>query len=138
MANLSKEALPSIPSYPSTNFYGPHVTKADYDRAFNEARLWALESEEHRPTAAARIYHVKELAVRKSVLRSKQKARNAVGLYNTWGGNNKILNDAQEEAIRQYCYEQWEAGLGATHQMVFAAISHLKQVRASLIIFVLI
>ena len=39
MANLSKEALPSIPSYPSTNFYGLHVTKADYDRAFNKARL---------------------------------------------------------------------------------------------------
>ena len=62
------------------------------------------------------------------MLRSKQKVRNSAGLYNTWGGNNKVLNDAQEEAIRQYCYEQWEAGLGATHQMVFAAISHLKKV----------
>ena len=28
MANLSKEALPC---YPSTNYYGPHVTKADYE-----------------------------------------------------------------------------------------------------------
>jgi len=37
------------------------------------------------------------------------------------------LNEAQEEAIRQYCFEQWEMGLGATHQMVFAAIVHLKQ-----------
>ncbi len=125
MAFSSKEALPS---YPSTNYYGPHVTKSDYDQAFNKARLWALESEEHRLTAAARIYHVKEYAVRKAVLRAKQKVRNTAGLYNTWGGNNKILNDAQEEAIRQYCYEQWEAGLGATYQMVFAAISHLKQV----------
>jgi hypothetical protein len=74
MANLSKEALPSIPSYPSTNFYSLHVTKADYDQAFNEARLWALESKEHCPTAAARIYHVKELAIQKLVLWSKQKA----------------------------------------------------------------
>src|SRR5271168_2499276 len=98
MAQLSKEALPLLSTYPSTNYYGPHITKADYDRAFNEARLWALESEEHRPTAAARIYHVKELAIQKLVLRLKQKARNAVGLYNMWGGNNKILNDAQEEA----------------------------------------
>ena len=111
----SKEALPLLSTYPSTNYYGPHVTKADYDRAFNEARLWALESEEHRPTAAARIYHVKELALCKSVLRSRQKVRNAAGLYNTWGGNNKILNNTQEEAIRQYCYEQWVVGLGATH-----------------------
>jgi hypothetical protein len=91
MANLSKEALPP---YPSTNYYGPHITKSDYDRAFNEARLWALESEEHRLTAAARIYHVKEYIVRKSVLRLKQKARNTAGLYNAWGGNNKILNNA--------------------------------------------
>jgi hypothetical protein len=39
------------------------------------------------------------------------------------------LNEAQEEAVRQYCYEQWEIGLGATHRMVFAAIYHLRQVR---------
>jgi hypothetical protein len=93
MANLSKEALPPISSYPSTNYYGPHITKADYDRAFNKARLWALESEEHRPTTIIRIYHIKELTMRKSVLWLKQKARNALGLYNTWGGNNKILNN---------------------------------------------
>jgi hypothetical protein len=83
MAKLSEEALPPLSSYPSTNYYGPHVTKQDYDRAFNEACLWALESEEHRPTAAARIYHIKELALCKSVLRSKQKVRNAEGVYNT-------------------------------------------------------
>jgi hypothetical protein len=124
MAQSSTDPLP----LPSTYFYGPHATKSDYDQAFNDARLWALESDEHKPTAAARIYHVKEHALRKAVLRSKQKVRNSAGLYNTWGGNNKVLNDAQEEAIRQYCYEQWEAGLGATHQMVFAAISHLKKV----------
>jgi hypothetical protein len=73
MAQLSKEALPLLSTYPSTNYYGPHVTKADYDRAFNEARLWALESKEHLPTAPARIYHVEELALCKSVLRSRQR-----------------------------------------------------------------
>jgi hypothetical protein len=94
MANISKETLPRPRTYPSSNYYGPHVTKLDYDQAFNEARLWALKSEEHRPTAAARIYHVKELALCKSVLRSKQRVRNTSGLYNRWGGNNKILNNA--------------------------------------------
>jgi hypothetical protein len=49
-------------------------------------------------------------------------------MYNQHGGNNKILDAAQEEAIRQYCYKQWEMGLGATHQMVFAAICYLRQV----------
>jgi hypothetical protein len=94
MAQLSKEALPLLSTYPSTNYYSLHVTKVDYDRAFNEARLWALESEEHRPTTTARIYYVKELALCKSVLQSRQKVRNTAGLYNIWGGNNKILNNA--------------------------------------------
>jgi len=71
MATLSKEPLPPITSYPTTNYYSPHVTKADYDRAFNKARLWALESELHRPTATARIYHVKEHAMLKSVSRAR-------------------------------------------------------------------
>jgi hypothetical protein len=59
----------------------------------------------------------------------RQKQRNSEGVYNKHGGNNKILNDAQEEAIRQYCYEQWEMGLGTSHKMVFSAISYLKKVR---------
>jgi hypothetical protein len=33
MAQLSTEALPLLSTYPSTNYYGLHVTKADYDRA---------------------------------------------------------------------------------------------------------
>ena len=109
-------------------FYYPHASEADYHRAFNEAREWCLESIENSAITSARIYHVKEEALRKSVFRARTRQRNSQGLYNTHGGNNKILNAAQEEAIRQYCYEQWEAGLGATHRMVYAAISHLKAV----------
>jgi hypothetical protein len=26
----------------AANYYGPHLTKTDYDRAFNNALLWAL------------------------------------------------------------------------------------------------
>ena len=110
-------------------YYGPHHTKQDYDRAFNSARLWALENPEERVTAAARIYHVKEDSLRQSVHRSTKKLRNSQGEYNKHGGNNKILNQAQEEATRQYCYEQWEMGLGTTHDMVFAAICHLLKVK---------
>jgi hypothetical protein len=92
--------MPNSLESANTYYYFPHVTKEDYDRAFNTARLWALEHLEEASTAAARIYHVKELALRKSVCRSKQKQRNNQGEYNTWGGNNKILSKAQEEAIR--------------------------------------
>jgi hypothetical protein len=41
---------------------------------------------------------------------------------------NKVLNDAQDQAVIQYCLSQWEIGLGATHDMVYAVICHLKQV----------
>ena len=95
----------------SNYYYFPHVSKQDYDRAFENARKEALEHPDLSPTLAARIYHVREDSLRKSVLRTRNKKRNATGLYNAHGGNNKILSEAQEEAIRQYCYEQWEAGL---------------------------
>ena len=128
----SLATMPKTRSIPSDFFYGPYRTKPDYDRAFGEAREWALREgakDPHPSSTAARIYHVKEPALRQSVLRAKKKTeRNAQGLYNQHGGHNKILNPAQEEAIRQYCYEQWEAGLGATPRMVKAAIDHLRQV----------
>ena len=53
-------------------------------------------------------------------------------------GNNKILNQSQEEAIRQYCYEQWDEGFGATHEMAYAAISQLKRARHYLLLEVTI
>jgi hypothetical protein len=110
-------------------YYGPHLTKQDYNCALNNAIIWALENPEEASTVAARIYHVNEDSLRTLVLRSKKKKqRNSEGVYNRRGGNNKILNEAQEEAIRQYCYEQWEMGLGASHEMVFAAICHLRKV----------
>jgi hypothetical protein len=104
------------------NYYGPYPTKADYDRAFQDARNWAIENPEELPQIAARIYSVKEDALRKSIVRLRHKERNSQGNFNTYGGNNKILSAEQEEAIRQYCYEQWEAGLGATHSMVQGVI----------------
>lgn len=122
----SAERSPFQPGY----WYYPHRTKSDYDEAFAEARDWALcdEGQLERNSVAARIFHVKEEALRKACSRFKKRKRNARGRYNTHGGNNAILTDAQEEAIRQYCYEQWEAGLGATHAMVYAAIVWLKEV----------
>ena len=43
----------------SNYYYFPHVTKPDYDRAFEQARQWALENLEESLITAARIYHVK-------------------------------------------------------------------------------
>jgi hypothetical protein len=52
-------------------FYYPYKTKPDYDQAFNKARLWALENDEESVLTAARVYHVKETALRILVFRSK-------------------------------------------------------------------
>ena len=116
----------------STMYYGPHPTKVDYDNAFAEAYTWALESDDHRPLDAARIYHVKEYALISAIRRTRKRMKDRSKLPNAWGGNNKILNTAQEDAIHQFCYDQWEMGLGATHAMVKAAIAHLKQVSSSI------
>jgi hypothetical protein len=41
------------------------------------------------------------------------------------GGHNRILSDTQTKVTKAYCYEQWVLGMGATKQMVFAAICFL-------------
>lgn len=107
-------------------YYYPYKTKPDYGQAFNNARLWALENDEESVLTAARVYHVKETVLKVSVFRSKTRKRNSQGVFNRHGGNNRILNDVQEEAIRQYCYDQWELGLGATHKMVLRVIIYLR------------
>jgi hypothetical protein len=135
--------IPSSPPVPRPAWqpYGPHKTKPDYDRAFKEARHWILEErhlnkdgeeEQQLPYVAARIWHVKGDSLRQSIYRTRKKQRNLQGLFNKHGGNNKILDAAQERAIFQYCFNQWEMGIGATHTMVYASICHLKKVGDSI------
>jgi hypothetical protein len=131
--------IPSSPPIPRPAWvpYDKHTTKPDYDRAFEAARRYVLEEsheneegeeEDQLPSVAARIFHVKEDSLRQSIYRSRTKQRNTQGLFNKHGGNNKILDAAQERAIFQYCFNQWEMGMGATHPMVYASICHLKKV----------
>jgi len=86
-------------------YYYPYKIKTDYDQAFNNARLWALENNEEIAVTATRLYRVKERALYKSIYRSKTRKRNNQGVFNRHNGNNRILNDTQEEAIRQYYYD---------------------------------
>jgi hypothetical protein len=64
----------------SNYYYFPHVIKQDYNCAFNNTRKDALNTPELGFTLAAKIYHVKEEALRKAVLRSRQKERNSNGI----------------------------------------------------------
>ena len=49
----------------SSNYYGPHTTQLDYNKAFQEAVSWAQtnEGEDETPTTIARIYHIKEPSI---------------------------------------------------------------------------
>lgn len=108
-------------------YWGKHATKSAYDKAFAEAIEWRLQHPTEPPTTTARIFNVKEDALRQALYRRRR--RGQLIRESKRGGHNKILSEAQEEAIQRYCYEQWEIGLGATHPMVKAAISHLLSVR---------
>lgn len=112
-----------------TYYRFPHLTKSDYDQAFRNARAWAEEHPEESTEVTARIFHVIEDSLSRAIRRSEGNQRNEKGLFNTHGGNNKILDKGMEGAIRQYYYEQWEMGLGASYNMVYASICHLRQVR---------
>lgn len=114
--------------WPATNYYQQHATKSAYDHAFAEARDWKIANPTELFTTAARIYSVKEEALKKSINRLKNRVRNSQGRFNSHGGTNKVLSEGQDEALLQYCLDQWELGLGATHDMVYAAICHLKTV----------
>jgi len=78
----------------SNYYYFPHVTKQDYNRAFNIARLKVLQTPELLLAIASKKYHVKENSLRQLIYQLKQKQRNANSLYNTYNKNNKILSDA--------------------------------------------
>ena len=78
----------------SDYYYFPYITKQDYDRAFNIARLKVLQTLELLPIIASKKYHIKENSLRQLVYRSKQKQRNTNSLYNTYNKNNKILSNA--------------------------------------------
>jgi hypothetical protein len=90
----------------SSNYYSPYITKSDYNKAFHDAYNWVIENPKELPHVAARIFHVRENSLRNKLSRLQRRTRNSNGVYNTHGGHNSILSDAQEEAVRQYCYEQ--------------------------------
>jgi len=93
--------------------------KPSYKERLSNAIKWLQEEPTEKATTARRIFDVKPDSIRATLRRSSFIRRPR-------GGQNKVLSDAQTEAIKLYCFEQWQVGLGATKQMVFAAITFLK------------
>ncbi|CZT10225.1 uncharacterized protein RAG0_14759 [Rhynchosporium agropyri] len=80
-------------------YFQSHATKSEYNKAFRDAKLWCIAHPTESHSKVARQFDIKANSLRKATSR--------------------------EEAIRQYCYDQWEVDMGATHLMVKSAITHL-------------
>ena len=95
-------------------------SEPEYKAQLAAAIKWSQENPKEKFVVAARIFKVNPDSVRIAIKRTQKKNRTK------HGGHNKVLIDAQTEAIQDYCKEQCKGGLGATKQMVFAAIRYLK------------
>jgi hypothetical protein len=85
---------------------------------------WNLENPHEKAVTAGWIFKVDANSIAVAIRR--QHTRTVHIHKKAHGGYNKILSDIQNEAIRSYCKEHYESGMGATKQMVFAVIGFLK------------
>jgi DDE superfamily endonuclease len=87
---------------------------------------WLFENPEERVCAAARIYNVKNEHYLR-VAYQREKSRREKGPVQR-GGQNRILNEAQHQALIQYAIDQaTEGGMGATKPMLRAAAAYLRR-----------
>jgi hypothetical protein len=87
---------------------------------------WLFENPEERVCAAARIYNVKNEHYLR-VVYQREKSRREKGPVQR-GGQNRILNEAQHQALIQYTIDQaTEGGMGATKPMLRAAAVYLRR-----------
>ena len=94
-------------------------TTGEYNAAVASAIAFKHEHPDEKASTAARIYHVNSDTVRSNLWREqKPKVKR--------GGQNKMLSDAQVDAIYKYVEDSYLSGYGATKAMVYAAIGCLK------------
>lgn len=74
-----------------------------------------------KPSTAARIFKVNLNTLHTHLRRARMKTSNI-----SRGGQNKILSKVQIEALYKYIEESYHAGYGASKEMVFTAIGHIK------------
>jgi hypothetical protein len=95
------------------------ATMSDEDNPLNQAKAFLDENPAENATTAARIYKVNAVTLRSYRRRSKAPKRQL-------GGHNKVLSQVQIDAVYKYVEDSYIAGYGASKQMVFTAIAHLK------------
>ena len=85
----------------------------------SNARKWLAENPTESVAVASRIFRVPESTIRRSITRLAQPRYQR-------GGHNKVLSTAQVEALKKWILEQYYLGLGATRNMIFAAVCELR------------
>ena len=94
-------------------------TSDEYKAALANAIAFKHENPNENATTVARIHHVNPITVRSNLQREQlRKVKH--------GGQNKMLSDAQVEAMYKYVEDSFLSGYGATKAMVYAAIGCLK------------
>src|ERR1700722_1515966 len=88
----------------------------------DEAIAFKQAHPEENVTTAARIYKVNDHTIWTNLRRARQRGGVAV----KHSGYNKVLSDAQAEAIYKYVEDSYLSGYGATKAMVYAAIGCLR------------
>jgi hypothetical protein len=90
----------------------------------DEALAFKYAHPEEKATTAARIYSVNDSTLRTNLQRARLRGSGIAPAKR--GGQNKILSNAQVDAIYKYVEDSYLSGYGATKMMVFAAIGCLR------------
>jgi hypothetical protein len=100
----------------------PTPTRAQKRVQLEEAITWLDKNPTEKQITAARIFKVNPGILGIEIAR---RTRRAPGSKKPHGGQNRILSEAQNRAIQEYCRSQYIGYSGTTKQIVFQAIGHL-------------
>ena len=90
----------------------------------SNACKWLTENPLESATTASRIFKVPRSSIQSSIARAAQQQQQQQPPQH--GGKNKLLSAAQIEALKKWILEQYYLGLGATRNMIFAAVCKLR------------
>lgn len=88
--------------------------------SISKARQWLQENPSESVAATSRIFKVPKSSLQSSITRLTQPRLQQ-------GGLNRVLTVAQIKALKKWIIKQYEQGLGATRQMTFATVYHIRK-----------
>ena len=91
----------------------------DIPTRIRRAKAFLHENPDEQPVTAARIYNLPPTTLWSSLTRPEP-----TGIR---GGQNKILQEHQKQAIHQFIWSLLAHGIELTRQLVFNSICHLKR-----------